>query len=173
MNSQNGWPVLAPNSSHLHRWVIPTKSGTETVVLRDGSAGFLLAHNAMRISDWWEPMVGKILDDWGYAERTIRGSSTEISNHASGTAMDFNATRHPLGKVGTWGKKFALIVKNTATYRGTIRWGGEYHGRKDEMHFEINAPMSKCEKRARALMNTYRGKKLLEANPGQKAVILS
>jgi HK97 family phage portal protein len=36
-------------------------------------------------------------DDWGYAERPIRGS-TVVSNHASGTAIDLNATCWTLGQ---------------------------------------------------------------------------
>ena len=38
---------------------------------------------------------------WGWNYRAIRGATT-LSNHASGTAVDFNAPKHPLGKVGTF-----------------------------------------------------------------------
>jgi hypothetical protein len=54
-----------------------------------------------------------------------------------------------------------------------IRWGGDYEGRKDEMHFEINRSLSICEKLARQLTRTPRGKKILEANPGQREIIFS
>ena len=38
---------------------------------------------------------------WGHAYREISGSTT-LSNHASGTAIDINAPRHPLGASGTF-----------------------------------------------------------------------
>lgn len=80
-------------------------------------------------------------DDWGYAERTVRGSSTTLSNHASGTAIDLNALRHPRGRRGTWGTNAALIRSKLATYDGAIRWGEDYRAPSlpDGMHFEINA----------------------------------
>jgi hypothetical protein len=80
------------------------------------------------------------LDDWGYAERDIIGmGSTDISNHASGTAMDLDATAHPLGKYNTFNSlQISLIERKLKEYGGVIRWGHDYSGRKDEMHFEIN-----------------------------------
>lgn len=173
-NSQNGWPVLASNSNLLHRWIIPTESGEVGVTLRNGSAGFLLCHLAIGISDWWEPMKQKLLDDWGYAARNVRGSATDISNHASGTALDFNATKHVLGKAGTWSPEDRKDIEHRlGFYGGVIRWGADYQGRKDEMHFEIVATMTRCEKVARSLIDSDRGKKILAVNPGQRAVILS
>src|SRR5690606_27057234 len=87
------------------------------------------------------------LDDWGYAERPIRGSSV-ISNHASGTAIDLNATKHPLGASGTFtSTQVTRIREILAVTRNHVRWGGDYTGRKDEMHFEINdgRTMQQCE----------------------------
>lgn len=95
--SQNGWKALDSTQSgplpRLRKWVIP---GTgRHLVLRDGSAGFVLIHFAL----WWhekvEPLDGGVWDEWGWAARPIRGGTT-TSNHASGTAMDLNATSIPL-----------------------------------------------------------------------------
>jgi hypothetical protein len=172
--SQNHWPALPAGSDKLYEWEIPARSGTFTLLLRNGSAGFLLAHFALWFADVIEPVMAKLLDDWGFAYRYVRGYSATLSNHASGTAMDLNATSHPLGKTGTF--KPWQVVKIRARlliYRGCLRWGGDYLGRKDEMHTEINADLAACEKRARALMKTKRGLRILEANPTQKAVILS
>ena len=75
---------------------------------------------------------------WGHAYRPIRGAST-LSNHASGTAIDVNAPRHPLGSSGTFSAtQRARIHAILADCNGVVRWGGDYSGRKDEMHFEIN-----------------------------------
>lgn len=172
--SQNGWPALVSDSKLLHPWVIPTKSGNRTLLLRNGSAGFLLAHFALFLSDKIEPVAGPgQLDDWGYAYREIRGDD-DLSNHASGTAVDLNALRHPLGVEGTWTpEQKAHMRRALAHYQGVIRAGFDYDGRVDPMHFEINKSLSDAERAARALMTTSRGRKLLEANPGQRAVILS
>lgn len=171
--SQNGWPALAADSPKLHTWKIP---GAGRIRLRNGSAGFLLAHLALwfdqRIEDVDNPVL---LDDWGYAFRPVRGYTTTLSNHASGTAMDLNATRHPLGKAGTFDRADrTLITRRVRRFFGhTIRWGGTYTGRKDEMHFEIIADLDDVERLARRLMDTPRGRRILDANPGQRAVILS
>lgn len=171
--SQNGWPALAPTSKLLYTWIVP---GADTSLrLRNGSAGFLLVHLATVFDRRVEQLHEPLLDDWGYAYRPIRGYSTELSNHSSGTAEDLNSTDHPLGKTKTFSDKEVIIIHNLLTkrYKGCIRWGGDYRNRKDEMHFEIDRDLKTCERVARSLMNTRRGKLILAANPSQKGVILS
>lgn len=174
--SQNHWPALERSGNKLHTWVIPAKNGAISLVLRNGSAGFILAYVALRIAETVAALFGKTADDWGYAYRPVRGYSTTLSNHSSGTAMDLNATQHPLGKVGTWTAKQAMRIHLILAFKPlgkVVRWGGDYHGRKDEMHFEIVADLTTCERVAKALAKTPRGKRLLAVNPGQWEVICS
>jgi hypothetical protein len=179
--SQNHWPALdtaGRQEQFLHTWVIPAKNGEFGLRLRNGSAGFLLAHLALYLAEHVEDAtLPGVPDDWGYAFRPVRGHSTTLSNHSSGTAMDFNATRHPLGRQGTWAGVAVRKIRGRLAWRaynGCIRWGGDYHNRKDEMHFEINKDLAACEKAARKLMySTKVGKRILDANPGQGGVILS
>jgi len=171
--SQNGWPALSVNSKLLYTWKVP---GTDTKLrLRNGSAGFLLVHLASVFDKRIEGLDEPLLDDWGYAFRPIRGFSTELSNHSSGTAMDLNSTDHPLGRLGTFNDREVELLHKflSRRYKDCIRWGGDYRNRKDEMHFEINRQLSACERVARGLLATKRGKLIIEANPGQRAVILS
>jgi D-alanyl-D-alanine carboxypeptidase len=173
--SQNGWPALAGDSSKLYTWLVPAKNGHFKIRLRNGSAGFLLVHWLLWFSERVEDLTGGQLDDWGYAYRPIRGDETGLSNHSSGTAVDMNATRHPLGAVNTfklW-QRIRIRARLKAPFYGTLRWGGDYRNRKDEMHVEINAPLDRVEKRARRLMKTDRGQRVLNANPSQRRVILS
>lgn len=171
--SQNGWPVLEAGSSKLHTWVIPAKTGQVRITLRNGSAGFVLAHFLLWFAETVQPLAGKVVDDWGFAVRPIRGQSSGYSNHASGTAADANAMEHPLGRVGTFLRtRVVAIHARLRFYKGAIRWGGDYQGRKDEMHFEIVQSLPYCEKLARRLMKTPRGRRILKANPDQRAVIL-
>lgn len=174
LNSQNGYPVLHTTSRLLHVWVIPSRTGTFRLRLRNGSAGFLLAHFFLWYADTIEKVSGKVLDDWGWAARPfVRGSTEQITNHASGTAGDVNAMQHPLGTLTLSRWKRAKIRARLLIYAGCIRGGLDYAHRKDEMHYEINKRLSVCEKVARRMMGTDRGRRLLAVNPSQRSVILS
>jgi hypothetical protein len=133
--SQNGY--TANDRSLITRFVIGNGIG---VWLRSGPAGEMLCH----LANWFDAAIADIdapvLDDWGYAERPIRGGY-ELSNHASGTALDINATKWPLGSdpsVYLSAAQIAKVRDRLAIYQGCIRWGGDYTGRKDPMHFEID-----------------------------------
>jgi hypothetical protein len=121
---------------------------TKSVNLRKGSTGALLAHMA----NWFDANIRDIdpgqLDEWGYAERPIRGG-TDLSNHASGTAVDVDATKWPLGvepSAYLTAAEIARIREHLKVYEGCIRWGGDYTGRKDPMHFEINRDQATCDR---------------------------
>lgn len=173
VRSQNRWPALGSSSRLLHVWIIPCRTGTIRLKLRNGSAGFLLAHFVLWYGDSIEKLQGKVLDDWGYADRLIRGSLTEISNHSSGTAADLNATKHPLGTLTLKPWQKAKIRARLLIYSGCIRAGLDYHRRKDEQHYEINKDIAACERVAKRLLKSDRGVRLLDANPSQRPVILS
>lgn len=133
--SQNGWP--ANDVTRTQSYKIP--GTTRAVRLVKGPAGELLTLVAAWVHKNVEPIDKGEFDDWGYAERTIRGSSTTLSNHASGTALDVNAVQHPLGVTGTWSASERTAVHGVlAKLGGTVRWGEDYRNRKDGMHFEIN-----------------------------------
>lgn len=88
-------------------------------------------------------------DDWGYTFRMVRGSTSRLSNHSSATAVDVNATRHPLGTHPTANfttKQINAIRRILNDLDGTIGWGGDYSGRKDPMHFEISAGLDQVAK---------------------------
>lgn len=144
--SQNGWS--ANDVSLTQNYTI---GNGRQIRLRRGDAGFLLKH----VADWFDAKIEDIdagqIDDWGYAERPIR-DGVELSNHASGTAMDLNATKHPLGVRGTFpSAKASAIRQHLALYDGALRWGGDYANRADEMHFEINADAAKVAAVARSI----------------------
>ncbi len=171
--SQNGWRVLPAGDGSLHKWIIP---GTgRHLVLRDGAAGFLLVYFALWFHHKIERLNEGVWDEWGWAPRPIRGSTT-TSNHASGTAIDLNATRHPLGVAtnATFTKKQQRKIRRQLwMFFGTLRWGGDYKRRPDAMHFEIDRAAGEVERLARILMKTPRGRKILRVNSGQRKVIKS
>ncbi|TFV83169.1 M15 family metallopeptidase [Blastococcus sp. CT_GayMR16] len=141
VSSQNGFS--ANDRSQVETYLI---GGKTKVALRKGAPGWLLQH----LGNWFDANIRDIdpgiLDDWGYAERPIRGG-TELSNHASGTALDVDATKWPLGVEPTkylTKDEIAKLKDHLTLYEGAIRWGGDYTGRKDPMHFEINRDEAFC-----------------------------
>ena len=78
---------------------------------------------------------------WGvyngsYAYRPVRGRKT-LSMHAYGAALDWDAGRNALGSSPTDKIGFTAsdpLVK--AFKKQGFRWGGDYKGRTDPMHFE-------------------------------------
>ncbi len=134
MLSQNGYS--AGDRSMIATYTIP---GTlQRIPLRRGDTATALLYVAGRFHREVEPIrVGWC---WGYAVRNIRGSATAVSNHASGTAVDLNAPAHPLGVATArtfTSAKAAAVQKILRECDGVIRWGGNYQGRQDAMHFEV------------------------------------
>lgn len=73
--------------------------------------------------------------DGAYNPRKIRGSATKWSNHAYGAAIDLDAAHNGFGTGhGAMPKPVVDAFK-----RQGARWGGDYKGRTDPMHFEFAA----------------------------------
>ena len=104
----------------------------------------LLITFAAEFNSFVEPIDVGPLDDWGYAFRNIRGSADKLSNHSSGSAIDLNAPKHPLGHSGTFNSMQIVLIQALCKKYG-LRWGGDYLHRKDEMHFEIDLTPAKAE----------------------------
>lgn len=136
--SQNGWTAFT-NGSDPNLVAVPELVGR----VRKGDVALIVMHFMVRFNAEVEAIAeayGQPQNDWGWASRPIRGG-VATSNHASGTAWDLNSDKHPLGKVGTFGRnQLAALRRLLNDFGGVIRWGGDYSGRKDEMHFEINVP---------------------------------
>lgn len=143
--SQNGWPVFL-NTAHT------TKLVAYGVTWHFASLDVCrLFHYVLdQFNEHVEPIDPKTehtRDDWSWAFRPITGQHTGYTNHASATAIDLNAVKHPRGVAA--GKTF---TRNQVKAIGTllqsmlddageqvIRWGGNYvHALPDPMHFEIN-----------------------------------
>jgi hypothetical protein len=134
LNSQNGWKASKNRDEiGIESFSIP---GTNIKLACAKAVSPLLVGFAAEFHELIEPIDEGTLDDWGYAYRDVRGSTTTLSNHSSGTAIDLNATQHPLGKVGTFPIEKVPMIRALAKKYGLI-WGGDYRNRKDEMHFEI------------------------------------
>ena len=132
--SANGW-TASKVRAEIHIDSFPIR-GTNIKLTCNKAVAPLLVGLAAEFHELIEPIDEGSLDDWGYCYREIRGSSTNLSNHSSGTAIDLNSTKHPLGKVGTFPNEKVPMIRALAKKYGCI-WGGDFRSRKDEMHFEI------------------------------------
>lgn len=72
---------------------------------------------------------------WGYACRAIKGLLPPVaSNHSWGLALDINAPLNPMGD---------QLITDMPIWMPDLwndygwRWGGDYDGRKDAMHYEF------------------------------------
>jgi hypothetical protein len=132
--SQNGWSAGYSNQIPLSSLAVGAATFPSGV--RTGQVHPILGYVARRFNNEVEALVSGWC--WGHNYRVISGS-TSLSNHASGTAIDVNAPRHPLGASGTFSSTQRAKIRAILDYcNGVVRWGGDYSGRKDEMHFEIN-----------------------------------
>lgn len=137
--SRLGWDLLEPSSSRLvsFKWI--------TGKVRKGDGETILDYLCQRFNSEVEPIVKGW--SWGYAKRDVREASGIPSEHQTGFAIDVNAPIHGLGLVGTFSKSDeAAIQRILNDLDGTVRWGGNYAGRKDEMHFELQGGVAKLKR---------------------------
>ena len=73
-------------------------------------------------------------DDWGYANRDIRGYPGSKSYHAWGLAIDLDATENVLGS-STF--RFRRVSTARIAENLSLVWGGSWPSRPDAMHFEF------------------------------------
>ena len=133
--SQNGWPA-SPTSSDIDIVSVKMdlKEGRKTARVTSSTAGAF-----EEIIRWWEKNIEPVKTLGSFNYRSIRGATSTLSNHSSGTAIDINAADHPLGAEGTVPSNMHSKIGAKARSLG-LKWGGDYNGRKDEMHFEVNLP---------------------------------
>lgn len=134
--SYNGWPA-SPNKADINvqpfgdRYGVPFPGG-----VRGGDPATVLGYVATQLHYRVEPVIAGWL--WGYHFRANVNNPSQLSCHASGTAIDFNAPNHPNGSRGTFtNAQVGEIRRILAEVSGAVQWGGDYTGTPDEMHFEI------------------------------------
>ncbi len=132
--SYNGYPA-SKDPAEINIKSYPVK-GTDRKLRCAESVGPLLAAFAAEFHELIEPIDEGTFDDWGYAYRMVRGNPTKLSCHSSGTAIDLNATKHPLGKYDTFAAEKVPMIRALAKKYG-LKWGGDFKTRPDDMHFEV------------------------------------
>lgn len=149
--SQNGYPACVPSLLRHYK----TPGVTINYVMRGGATSTVLLYVVQR----WDTEIEPVTSGGCYACRDIIGSET-TSNHASGTAVDINPGKHPLGAASSLAlRRKVHAILNTVIggirVGDVIRWGGDYHSRKDGMHIEINAPLHLVARLAAAILGIH------------------
>jgi D-alanyl-D-alanine carboxypeptidase len=136
--SYNGWP--ASPTLALRPLVVAGESFVPGIV-DDDDVYTVLQYVAQQMHERVEPIVRSDwhqADDWGFNFRPTTGSLLTLSCHASGTAIDYNATRHPYDVSPSRNFSTAQITEIHNIIRDLpIVWGGDYRYHPDAMHFEI------------------------------------
>lgn len=148
LTSPNGW--LASEDRNVIGIESFTVPGTKIRFACAKAVAPILVSFAKDFHELVEPIDEGQLDDWGYAFRQTRGSDRILSNHASGTAIDLNAIKHPLGKSNTFNKHQRNTINLLITKYG-LTWGGNYKRRKDDMHFEIALDQNEVKQKIKEL----------------------
>ena len=155
--SYNGWPASRNPADFggLAKLVVAGEPFAPGV--RAGDVHTVLQYVAEQLHARVEPVVRDDwhqADDWGYAYRPNVNNPSQLSCHSSGTAIDYNATRHPNGKAGTFtADQVATIRRILNEVDNVVRWGGDFRGTVDAMHFEIIAPPAEVARVVNRLRN--------------------
>jgi hypothetical protein len=137
--SYNGWPASRDASAiGIKPFVVAERSfpggvkgGDVATVLRYVAAQYHVFVESLYFGD-----INK--DDWGYSYRPNVNNPSELSCHASGTAIDVNADQHPNGVRRTHSYAQVRQIRRIIRECGYgVRWGGDFPT-ADEMHFEIH-----------------------------------
>jgi len=142
-HSQNGWPIVTPDKVTKD----PILGHTFPNGFLKGDVFIAFTWLFTQLNKRVQPIDdGLPLDEWGYFVKLIEGSKT-ISNHASATAGDYNARLHVMGVRNTYNAtQRAEIHQILNEADGIFRWGGDFTGRPDDMHFEIDASENEVRK---------------------------
>jgi len=134
VNSYNGWPASKDQAEiGIKSYPVP---GTLIKLRCAEKVTPLLVGFAAEFHNLIEPLDVGALDDWGYAYRDVRGVPGKLSNHASGTAIDLNAIKHPLKSINTFDAAKVPMLKALCK-KYALTWGGEWT-RPDPMHYEVS-----------------------------------
>jgi hypothetical protein len=113
---------------------IPVRSGYKAVI----EVAEMAAPVFTELIRWFDEEIEPVKSVGSYCHRPIRGyeGANKPSHHASGTAIDINADKHPLGAWNTFSPAQQAKIRAKIPELG-LAWGGDWTKRPDDMHFEV------------------------------------
>lgn len=161
--SYNGWEAspdaaaIGINTKYSVCGTHPFGSGGYAGGIKSGDVSTVFTYLITRLHNEVEPMMtgdgGLGYGCWGYSYRANVNNPSQLSCHASGTAIDYNAPKHPNGTStgpsggGGWTGDQYNKIKSILSNIGVISWLTS----NDPMHFEIQGSASKVAEAAKRL----------------------
>ena len=139
--SYNGWPASPdPRAIGINTEWEPIPGHRFPGGVKSGAVEKVLTYVVRQLDARVEPIDrDAIKDEWGWFYKPSANSPDTLSCHSSGTAFDYNATRHPNGVRGTFtAAQVAEIREIQSEVLHVVRWLGDATRVADEMHFEID-----------------------------------
>ncbi|MGF7124025.1 M15 family metallopeptidase [Rhodococcus sp. BE178] len=125
--SENGWRMCDRNECDIVR--IPNLFLVDTAPLRKGAPLTILGAWLR----WYDQNVREIISPvWGWSNTNDVGNS----NHLSGTAVDIDAPRLPMGPYTMPRDLVDKVNRGLALFEGSVFWGRSWDT-PDEMHFQM------------------------------------
>lgn len=144
LRAYNGWPASRDPADFggLDNRDVPGAPGVKLAPgVRAGDAAVVLFYFAAQLHARVEPgTLYAAGDEWGWSFRPSKNDAKLLSTHAAGVSFDWNATRHPNGRRGTFTtEQVATIRRIQAEVSHAVYWGGDAWGTgtPDEMHYEL------------------------------------
>lgn len=134
--SYNGW-LASPT---MKTRVIEPVKGVKLRIADNDNVEAVFMYLVINYHRRVDKVTGLVVDDWGYNFRPNVNDPSELSCHASGTAIDLDALEHPnnVATLKTFTVKQIFEVHDILReLLGTVNWGGDFHHTIDGMHFEI------------------------------------
>jgi hypothetical protein len=134
--SYNGWTASSnPDAIGINRTWEPVPGHRFPGGVKAGDVETVFTYLVRQLDARVEPIEHYPAgDEWGYNYRHNVNNPLSLSCHASGTAIDYNATRHPNRVPYTWTAAQAREIHRILDeLDGVIRWLEGF----DEMHFEV------------------------------------
>ena len=132
-----GWGQGWPRNRSSEMATVRTRHGQTVQVHREIAPIVQFLFDEIERRGYLIHKPGQIKDDWGYANRPIRGRNV-ASNHSWGLAFDIDATQYPMG---TRRNPPRWIVDLIEAYG--FEWGGRW-SRSDPMHFEWKGSLTEA-----------------------------
>jgi hypothetical protein len=136
VTSQNGWSA---SPTLTLRPLVVDGVGFLPGIRDDDDVAYALGYFAAQYAARVEPL--RTPGCWGFAYRPDKNQVSDLSNHASGTAIDCNAPEHPNGVATATTftpAQIATVHAILGECHGALRWGGDYTHTVDAMHVEVN-----------------------------------
>jgi len=135
--SQNGWPIGLRADLDVHNYLID--GANQHFAMCSAAAPVLAAFlKEFNVLIQLINAAGTPFDDWGFNQMEIIPGTQDYSNHASGTAVDVNATKHVWKALTSGYTPMQEAAIDGLCRKYGLRWGWRYaHGWKDPMHFEV------------------------------------